>query len=93
MRVFGTKVDLSAVVAWGLWGVAVVFVFSGTLVGLETEQTGVTIALMAHGLMFSAAAAAATVRHVLLSQVHLLSELYELGKDSAGVRQMRGAGR
>ncbi|MGZ4518929.1 MAG: hypothetical protein ACXVXP_00355 [Mycobacteriaceae bacterium] len=85
---FATKVDLSRVVAYTLWVVTFLFILSGTLVAVATDDLGVALVLVGHGLACSAAAATATIRDLMFQQNRLLSEFFELGREAAGVRQM-----
>jgi len=88
------KVNLTSVIAATLWAVAVGFTLAGTIVVLASaRELPVAVALMAHGIVCSAAAATATVRCYIDGQLRLLNGAFELGRDSGGgLRQMRNRG-
>lgn len=83
-------VSLGTVISIGLWGLSFCFILAGTLVGIEADNLAVCIALCAHGLALSAAAATATVRGYFAMQNKLLRGAFELGKSSAVLRQVKG---
>ena len=86
------QVSLTCVAAIGLWTATFLFILSGTVVGFVTgdEHMHVILALMAHGLACSAAAATVSIRLMFKRQNKLLRDAFELGRDSAPpVRRVR----
>lgn len=88
------KVNVTSVVAATFWVVAVGFTLAGTIVAIAMRRDlGVALALMAHGIVCSAAAATATVRGYIDGQLQLLTDVFELGRDSGNdIRPMRNRG-
>lgn len=85
------QVSVWCVAAIGLWVTTVLFILSGTLTALNhTEGTGlaVALALMAHGLACSAAAATVTIRNMFTRQNRLITSAYDLGREAGQVRRL-----
>jgi hypothetical protein len=81
------------VAAVSLWALTFVLIFAGTVVALVNHDRylAIVLALMAHGLACSAAAATVSIRYMLKKQYRLIRAAFELGRDAGptSVRSMR----
>lgn len=87
-------VSIGCLAAIGLWGLTVLLILAGTIVGLvddDRDHLAIVLSLMAHGLACSAAAATVSIRYMFNKQNRLLRSAFELGRDAAAgsVRSMR----
>ena len=86
-------VSLTCVAAIGLWVLTLVLIFTGSLVAIVSDggQLPTAIALLAHGLASSAAAATMSIRMMIRKQNNLLRDAFRLGEDrgAGGVRAVR----
>lgn len=78
------QVNLGCVVAVILWVITIGLMTSGTLVGLlgSRDHWPIVLMLVGYGLMFSAAAATASIRSYVLANQQLMRDAFELGQHS-----------
>lgn len=86
-------VSITCIAAVSLWGLSFALVLAGTVVALIDHDAylAAVLALMAHGLVCSAAAATVSIRFMFKKQARFLRSAFDLGRDAgpAPVRSMR----
>lgn len=78
-------VSVTCVAAVSLWVLTFLMILSGTVVAFTDHDRylAASLALMAHGLALSAAAATVSIRYMLKKQERFLRDAFNLGRESA----------